>query len=178
MDFHGKHTCLCPLLQAVLSPDVIDLEAPEYSARAVLLLLFLGRDGRCSRCFHAAVPVHARYQRPAEGAEEALVVLQSPEVLLCCCHGEILIAVLGLWLCLSSSWWLNEHKQQAWPRLKTLLFFSLSAAAWPKAGDCQRLLCPCVPVLLGLFQLEDVALVTIRVCPDPSRACFAKAPLL
>ncbi|NWI74424.1 PIGX protein, partial [Dryoscopus gambensis] len=77
------------LTKAVLSPDVIDLEAPEYLARDVLLLLFLEPDPRCSRCFRAAVPVHARYHRPAEGTEEAVVVLESPEVLLCCCHGRL-----------------------------------------------------------------------------------------
>lgn len=93
--FHHDHTCLSPRLQAVLIPDVIDVEAPEYSARDLLLLLFLEPDARCSRCFRAAVPVHARYHRPAEGTEEALVVLESPEVLLCCCHGKILIDVLG-----------------------------------------------------------------------------------
>ncbi|NWI07135.1 PIGX protein, partial [Tichodroma muraria] len=76
------------LTKAVLFPDVIDVEAPEYLARDLLLLLFLERDARCSRCFRAAVPVHARYHRPAEGTEEALVVLESPEVLLCCCHSH------------------------------------------------------------------------------------------
>ncbi|XP_032925164.1 phosphatidylinositol-glycan biosynthesis class X protein [Catharus ustulatus] len=77
------------LTKAVLFPDVIDVEAPEYVARAVLLLLFLEPDARCSRCFRAAVPVHARYHRPAEGTGEALVVLESPEVLLCCCHSQL-----------------------------------------------------------------------------------------
>ncbi|NWT17870.1 PIGX protein, partial [Vireo altiloquus] len=77
------------LTKAVLAPDVVDVEAPEYLARDLLLLLFLEPDARCSRCFRAAVPVHARYHRPAEGTEEALVVLESPEVLLCCCHGHL-----------------------------------------------------------------------------------------
>ncbi|NXB38682.1 PIGX protein, partial [Eulacestoma nigropectus] len=77
------------LTKAVLIPDVIDVEAPEYLARDLLLLLFLEPDARCSRCFRAAVPVHARYHRPAEGTEEALVVLESPEVLLCCCHSHL-----------------------------------------------------------------------------------------
>ncbi|XP_041880596.1 phosphatidylinositol-glycan biosynthesis class X protein [Corvus kubaryi] len=77
------------LTKAVLIPDVIDVEAPEYLARALLLLLFLEPDARCSRCFRAAVPVHARYHRPAKGTEEALVVLESPEVLLCCCHSHL-----------------------------------------------------------------------------------------
>ncbi|XP_015492482.1 phosphatidylinositol-glycan biosynthesis class X protein isoform X2 [Parus major] len=74
------------LTKAVLFPDVIDVEAPEYLARDLLLLLFLEPDAHCSRCFRAAVPVHARYHRPAEGTWEALVVLENPEVLLCCCH--------------------------------------------------------------------------------------------
>ncbi|NXH82311.1 PIGX protein, partial [Edolisoma coerulescens] len=77
------------LTKAVLFPDVVDVEAPEYLARDLLLLLFLEPDPRCSRCFRAAVPVHARYHRPAEGTERALVVLESPEVLLCCCHGHL-----------------------------------------------------------------------------------------
>lgn len=78
----------------MLSPDVIDVEAPEYMSRAALLL-FLAPDRRCSRCFHGSVPVHVRYHRPAWGTQEALVVLDSPQVLLCCCHGEILIDALG-----------------------------------------------------------------------------------
>ncbi|NXU68414.1 PIGX protein, partial [Horornis vulcanius] len=77
------------LTKAVLFPDAIDVEAPQYLARDLVLLLFLERDARCSRCFRAAVPVHARYHRPAEGTQEALVLLESPEVLLCCCHSEI-----------------------------------------------------------------------------------------
>ncbi|NXO30977.1 PIGX protein, partial [Cisticola juncidis] len=76
------------LTKAVLFPDAIDVEAPEYLARAAVLLLFLGPDPRCPRCFRAAVPVHARYHRPAEGTQHALVALESPEVLLCCCHGH------------------------------------------------------------------------------------------
>ncbi|NWX32276.1 PIGX protein, partial [Notiomystis cincta] len=77
------------LTKAVLFPDAVDLEAPEYLARDLLVLLFLEADARCSRCFRAAVPVHLRYHGPAEGAGEASVVLKSPEVLLCCCHGHL-----------------------------------------------------------------------------------------
>ncbi|NXC05938.1 PIGX protein, partial [Orthonyx spaldingii] len=77
------------LTKAVLIPDVIDVEAPEYSARALVLLLFLGPDGHCPRCSRGTVPLHARYQRPAEGTEHALLVLESPEVLLCCCHSHL-----------------------------------------------------------------------------------------
>ncbi|NXR33948.1 PIGX protein, partial [Zosterops hypoxanthus] len=77
------------LTKAVLSPDVTDVEAPEYMSRAALLLLFLAPDRRCSRCFCGSVPVHARYHRPAWGTQEALVVLESPQVLLCCCHGHL-----------------------------------------------------------------------------------------
>uniref|UniRef100_H0Z628 Phosphatidylinositol-glycan biosynthesis class X protein n=1 Tax=Taeniopygia guttata TaxID=59729 RepID=H0Z628_TAEGU len=61
---------------AVLFPDVIDVEAPEYVAEAVVLLLFLEVDTRRSRCFGAAVPVHARYHRPARGTRHAVVALQ------------------------------------------------------------------------------------------------------
>ncbi|XP_059711065.1 phosphatidylinositol-glycan biosynthesis class X protein isoform X4 [Haemorhous mexicanus] len=77
------------LTKAVLSPDVIDVEAPEYLAKALVLLLFLEPEARCSRCFRGAVPVHARYHRPARGTHQALVALESPEVLLCCCHGHL-----------------------------------------------------------------------------------------
>nr|XP_012430923.4 phosphatidylinositol-glycan biosynthesis class X protein [Taeniopygia guttata] len=77
------------LTKAVLFPDVIDVEAPEYVAEAVVLLLFLEVDTRRSRCFGAAVPVHARYHRPARGTRHAVVALQGPEVLLCCCHRHL-----------------------------------------------------------------------------------------
>ncbi|XP_064522864.1 phosphatidylinositol-glycan biosynthesis class X protein isoform X1 [Pseudopipra pipra] len=77
------------LTKAVLIPDVTDVEAPEYLATALVLVLYLEADPRCSRCFRAAVPVHARYHRPAEGSQQASVVLESPEVLLCCCHGQL-----------------------------------------------------------------------------------------
>ncbi|CAN8199492.1 unnamed protein product [Coccothraustes coccothraustes] len=77
------------LTKAVLSPAAIDVEAPEYLAKALVLLLFLEPEARCSRCFRGAVPVHARYQRPARASHHALVPLESPEVLLCCCHGHL-----------------------------------------------------------------------------------------
>ncbi|KAM6198507.1 phosphatidylinositol-glycan biosynthesis class X protein isoform 2-T2 [Sarcoramphus papa] len=74
------------LTKAVLIPDVIDVEAPEYVATDLLVLLYMEPDPRCSRCFRAALPVHGRYHRPAEESEEALVVLKSPEILVCCCE--------------------------------------------------------------------------------------------
>ncbi|XP_075273837.1 GPI alpha-1,4-mannosyltransferase I, stabilizing subunit isoform X2 [Opisthocomus hoazin] len=77
------------LTKAVLIPDVIDVEAPEYLATDLLVLLYLEPDPRCSRCFRAALPVHGRYHRPAEDREEALVVLKSPEVLVCCCDNRL-----------------------------------------------------------------------------------------
>ncbi|NXA81544.1 PIGX protein, partial [Thryothorus ludovicianus] len=77
------------LTKAVLFPDVVDVEAPEYLAGGLVLLLFLEQEPRCSRCRRAAVPVHARYHRPAQGAHEALVLLESLELLLCCCHGHL-----------------------------------------------------------------------------------------
>ncbi|XP_009955375.1 PREDICTED: phosphatidylinositol-glycan biosynthesis class X protein, partial [Leptosomus discolor] len=76
------------LTKAVLIPHVIDLEAPEYLATDLLLLLYMEPDHRCSHCFRAALPVHGRYHQPAEESEEALVVLQSPEILLCCCDSR------------------------------------------------------------------------------------------
>ncbi|NWX44719.1 PIGX protein, partial [Steatornis caripensis] len=75
--------------KAVLIPDVIDVEAPEYLATDILVLLYMEPDPRCSRCFRAALPVHGRYHRPAEESEGASVVLKSPEVLVCCCDSRL-----------------------------------------------------------------------------------------
>lgn len=83
------HIWIFVYLQAVLIPDVVDVEAPEYSATGLVVLLYLERDPRCSRCFRGALPVHVRYHQPAGDREEALVALKSPEVLVCCCDGEI-----------------------------------------------------------------------------------------
>ncbi|NXI50225.1 PIGX protein, partial [Chloroceryle aenea] len=77
------------LTKAVLIPDVIDVEAPEYLATDLLVLLYMEPDPWCSHCFRAALPVHGRYHRPAEESEEALVVLKSPEVLVCCCDNRL-----------------------------------------------------------------------------------------
>ncbi|KFP20651.1 Phosphatidylinositol-glycan biosynthesis class X protein, partial [Egretta garzetta] len=77
------------LTKAVLIPEVVDVEAPEYLATDLLVLLYLEPDPRCSRCFRAALPVHGRYHRPAEESEEALVILKSPEVLVCCCDDRL-----------------------------------------------------------------------------------------
>ncbi|KFP24463.1 Phosphatidylinositol-glycan biosynthesis class X protein, partial [Colius striatus] len=75
--------------QAVLIPNDVDVEAPEYLATDLVVLLFLEPDPRCSRCFRGAVPVHARYHRPAEEAQQALVILKSPEVQACCCDNGL-----------------------------------------------------------------------------------------
>lgn len=83
------HIWIFVYVQAVLIPDVVDVEAPEYSATGLVVLLYLERDPRCSRCFRGVLPVHVRYHRPAGDGEEALVALKSPEVLVCCCDGEI-----------------------------------------------------------------------------------------
>ncbi|NWZ32492.1 PIGX protein, partial [Asarcornis scutulata] len=77
------------LTKAVLIPDVVDVEAPEYSATGLVVLLYLERDPRCSRCFRGVLPVHVRYHRPAGDREEALVALKSPEVLVCCCDDHL-----------------------------------------------------------------------------------------
>lgn len=84
------HIWIFVYLQAVLIPDVVDVEAPEYLATGLVVLLYLERDPRCLRCFRGALPVHVRYHRPAGDGEEALVALKSPEVLVCCCDGEML----------------------------------------------------------------------------------------
>ncbi|NWR42473.1 PIGX protein, partial [Regulus satrapa] len=78
--------------ETALFPDLVDLEAPEYLAGNLILLLFLGADPRCPRCFRAAAPVHARYHRPARSRRESSVALESPQVLLCCCHHRRLSA--------------------------------------------------------------------------------------
>ncbi|NXL86229.1 PIGX protein, partial [Alectura lathami] len=75
--------------QAVLIPDVVDVEAPEYSAQGLVVLLSLEPDPHCPGCFGAAVPIHGRYHRPAGDGEDALVALKSPEVLLCCCDDRL-----------------------------------------------------------------------------------------
>ncbi|NWI68381.1 PIGX protein, partial [Todus mexicanus] len=77
------------LTKVVLIPDAIDVEAPEYLATGVLVLLYMEPDPWCSHCFRAVLPVHGRYHRPAEESEEALVVLKSPEVLVCCCDSHL-----------------------------------------------------------------------------------------
>ncbi|XP_051481975.1 phosphatidylinositol-glycan biosynthesis class X protein isoform X4 [Apus apus] len=77
------------LTKAALIPEVVDVEAPEYLAPDLLVVLYLEPDPWCSGCFRAVLPVHGRYHRPAgEGPEEAWVVLKSPEVLVCCCDRE------------------------------------------------------------------------------------------
>ncbi|NXC37566.1 PIGX protein, partial [Penelope pileata] len=77
--------------QAVLIPDVVDVEAPEYSAPELVVLLYLQPDPRCSHCFRAVLPVHGRYHRPAGNGQDAVVALKSAEVLACCC-GALLSA--------------------------------------------------------------------------------------
>ncbi|XP_051481973.1 phosphatidylinositol-glycan biosynthesis class X protein isoform X2 [Apus apus] len=80
------------LTKAALIPEVVDVEAPEYLAPDLLVVLYLEPDPWCSGCFRAVLPVHGRYHRPAgEGPEEAWVVLKSPEVLVCCCDSHLLM---------------------------------------------------------------------------------------
>ncbi|POI30660.1 hypothetical protein CIB84_005591, partial [Bambusicola thoracicus] len=85
----SSRICVFIHLQAVLIPNVVDVEAPEYSATDLTVLLYLQPDPRCWHCFRAALPVHGRYHRPAESSEDALVALKSAEVLVCCCGGEV-----------------------------------------------------------------------------------------
>ncbi|XP_052541968.1 phosphatidylinositol-glycan biosynthesis class X protein isoform X1 [Tympanuchus pallidicinctus] len=75
--------------KAVLIPDAVDVEAPEYSATDLTVLLYLQPDPRCWHCFRAALPVHGRYHRPAESSEDALVALKGAEILLCCCDEHL-----------------------------------------------------------------------------------------
>ncbi|XP_072201010.1 phosphatidylinositol-glycan biosynthesis class X protein [Excalfactoria chinensis] len=77
------------ITKAVVIPDVVDVEAPEYSATALTVVLYLQPDPHCWHCFRAALPVHGRYHRPAEHSEDALVALKSPEILVCCCDERL-----------------------------------------------------------------------------------------
>uniref|UniRef100_G1MW10 Phosphatidylinositol-glycan biosynthesis class X protein n=1 Tax=Meleagris gallopavo TaxID=9103 RepID=G1MW10_MELGA len=76
--------------KAVLIPDDVDVEAPEYSATDLTVLLYLQPDPHCWHCFRTALPVHGRYHRPAENSEDVLVVLKSAEILVCCCDEHLL----------------------------------------------------------------------------------------
>ncbi|NXK92075.1 PIGX protein, partial [Formicarius rufipectus] len=75
--------------KAALIPEAVDVEAPEYQATEAVLLLELEADPGRARRFGAAVPLHARYHRPATQSQTASVPLGSPEVLLCCCHRHL-----------------------------------------------------------------------------------------
>ncbi|XP_067158230.1 phosphatidylinositol-glycan biosynthesis class X protein [Apteryx mantelli] len=77
------------LTKVVLIPDAVDVEAPEYLATDLVVLIYMTPDPQCSRCFRAVLPVHGRYHRPAENDGEVLVVLKSPEVLICCCDNRL-----------------------------------------------------------------------------------------
>ncbi|XP_025966443.1 phosphatidylinositol-glycan biosynthesis class X protein isoform X1 [Dromaius novaehollandiae] len=77
------------LTKAVIIPDTVDVEAPEYLATDLVVLIYMKPDPQCSHCFQAALPVHGRYHRPAENNREVLVVLKSPEVLICCCDNRL-----------------------------------------------------------------------------------------
>ncbi|XP_068810000.1 phosphatidylinositol-glycan biosynthesis class X protein isoform X2 [Struthio camelus] len=84
------------LTKEVLISDAVDVEAPEYLATDLVVLTYMKPDPQCSRCFRAALPVHGRYHRPAENNGEALVVLKSPEVLICCCDTEALHGIFNI----------------------------------------------------------------------------------
>ncbi|KAM8805037.1 phosphatidylinositol-glycan biosynthesis class X protein [Eudromia elegans] len=71
--------------KALVIPDAVDVEAPEYLATELAVLLYMTPDPRCSECFTATLPVHGRYHRPTANNETVLVALKSPEILICCC---------------------------------------------------------------------------------------------
>ncbi|NWI17268.1 PIGX protein, partial [Crypturellus soui] len=77
------------LTKALVIPDAVDVEAPEYLAPELVVFLYMTPDPRCSGCFTATLPVHGRYHRPAENNGTALVTLKGPEILICCCDNHL-----------------------------------------------------------------------------------------
>ncbi|NXJ12851.1 PIGX protein, partial [Odontophorus gujanensis] len=75
--------------KAVLIPDAVDVEAPEYSSTELTAVLYLQPDPHCSHCFRAVLPVHGRYQRPTGSGEDALVALRGAEIVVCCCDEHL-----------------------------------------------------------------------------------------
>ncbi|XP_067394790.1 phosphatidylinositol-glycan biosynthesis class X protein isoform X1 [Emydura macquarii macquarii] len=72
------------LTEALLIPDTVDVESPEYLATELAILVYMKPDPQCAHCFRATLPVHCRYHRPTEDDGEALAVLKSPDILIHC----------------------------------------------------------------------------------------------
>ncbi|XP_030430278.1 phosphatidylinositol-glycan biosynthesis class X protein isoform X3 [Gopherus evgoodei] len=72
------------LTEALMIPDTVDVESPEYLATDLAIVVYTKPDPQCASCFKAMLPVHCRYHRPTEDDGEALTVLKSPEILIHC----------------------------------------------------------------------------------------------
>ncbi|XP_061492593.1 phosphatidylinositol-glycan biosynthesis class X protein [Rhineura floridana] len=72
------------LTEALVIADNVDLEAPEYLAADISVLVYMRPDPECFSCFRALLPLHCRYHRPAENDGEISTVLKSPELLIHC----------------------------------------------------------------------------------------------
>ncbi|XP_074860082.1 GPI alpha-1,4-mannosyltransferase I, stabilizing subunit [Carettochelys insculpta] len=72
------------LTEALMSPDTVDVESPEYVATELAILIYMKPGPECDHCFKAMLPVHCRYHRPGEDDGEAFAILKSPEVLIYC----------------------------------------------------------------------------------------------
>ncbi|KAM9128250.1 phosphatidylinositol-glycan biosynthesis class X protein [Pangshura tecta] len=72
------------LTEALMIPDTVDVESPEYLATDLAIVVYMKPDPQCASCFKAVLPVHCRYHRPTEHDGEALTLLKSPEILIHC----------------------------------------------------------------------------------------------
>ncbi|XP_039345487.1 phosphatidylinositol-glycan biosynthesis class X protein isoform X2 [Mauremys reevesii] len=72
------------LTEALMIPDIVDVESPEYLATDLAIVVYMKPDPQCASCFKAMLPVHCRYHRPTEDDGEALTLLKSPEILIHC----------------------------------------------------------------------------------------------
>ncbi|XP_074819362.1 GPI alpha-1,4-mannosyltransferase I, stabilizing subunit [Natator depressus] len=72
------------LTEALMFPDTVDVESPEYLATDLAIVVYMKPDPQCARCFKSMLPVHCRYHRPTEDDGEALSLLKSPEILIHC----------------------------------------------------------------------------------------------
>ncbi|XP_065413195.1 phosphatidylinositol-glycan biosynthesis class X protein isoform X4 [Chrysemys picta bellii] len=72
------------LTEALMIPDTVDVESPEYLATDLAIVVYMKPDPQCACCFKAMLPVHCRYHRPTEEDGEALAFLKSPEILIHC----------------------------------------------------------------------------------------------
>ncbi|XP_019355401.1 phosphatidylinositol-glycan biosynthesis class X protein isoform X2 [Alligator mississippiensis] len=70
--------------EALIVPDAVDVEAPEYLATDLVVFIYMKPDPRCTHCFQATLPVHCRYHRPTENDGRVPAALKNPEILIRC----------------------------------------------------------------------------------------------